>query len=127
MKNTLIGLGVVALLIIGVYLVFSGLDTSGATGDSIDPSPSGESQSVVLSQDGYNYNDVYAQTGKSIKISADSSVGGCLRSVAFNIDGRRYLKYLKTPQDTLELPALNPGTYTFSCSMGMGFGNLIVE
>ena len=87
----------------------------------------GETQKVVLSQQGYNYKDATAEAGKPITISADSSVGGCLRSVAFNIEGKKYTKYLQNPQDTLQLPALSKGTYPFSCSMGMGYGKLVVE
>ena len=87
----------------------------------------GQMQQVVLSQDGYNYKDTTAQAGKPITLSADSSVGGCLRSVVFNIDGKKYSKSLRTPDDTLELPALSRGTYSFSCVMGMGYGKLIVQ
>jgi len=87
----------------------------------------GQMQQVVLSQNGYNYKDATAQAGKPISLSADSSVGGCLRSVSFNIEGKRYSKYLRTSEDTLELPALPKGTYNFACSMGMGYGKLIVQ
>jgi hypothetical protein len=87
----------------------------------------GQIQKVVLSQNGYNYKDATVEAGRPIEISADSSVTGCLRSVAFNLEGKRYTKYLQTPEDTLELPALSKGTYTYSCSMGMGYGKLIVK
>ena len=86
----------------------------------------GETQKVVLSQEGLNYKDVIVKTGQPILLGADGSVNGCLRSVVFNIEGRRYSKYLRTTEDTLQLPALKKGTYTFSCSMGMGYGKLIV-
>ncbi|OIO40499.1 hypothetical protein COT60_01705 [Candidatus Pacearchaeota archaeon CG09_land_8_20_14_0_10_30_9] len=88
---------------------------------------SGEIQKVVLNQDRYNYKDAFVEAGKPISLSADSSVTGCLRSVVFNLDGKRYVKYLKTPKDTLELPALSKGIYNFACSMGMGYGKLIVK
>ncbi len=87
----------------------------------------GETQKVVLAQEGLNYKDAKVAAGKPISISADSSVRGCLRSVAFNIEGKRYSKYLRTPEDTVQLPALKKGTYPFSCSMGMGYGKLIAE
>jgi len=87
----------------------------------------GEMQRVILSQNGFNYRDAIVESGKPILLSADNSVGGCLRSVVFNLEGRRYSKYLRTTEDTLELPALSKGIYSFSCSMGMGYGRLIVQ
>jgi len=86
----------------------------------------GGAQKVILSQEGFNYKSVSAKAGKPISISADNSVYGCLRAPVFNLGDKKYYKYLKTQQDSLELPALLGGTYTFSCSMGMGFGKLIV-
>ncbi|MEM3091107.1 MAG: cupredoxin domain-containing protein [Candidatus Pacearchaeota archaeon] len=87
----------------------------------------GETQKVILSQDNLNYKDVTVKAGRPILLSADASVRGCLRSVVFNIEGKRYSKYLRTAEDTLQLPALKKGIYRFSCSMGMGYGTMIVE
>ncbi|MEK6846797.1 MAG: hypothetical protein AABY16_01375 [Nanoarchaeota archaeon] len=127
MKNTTILL-IIGILIIAVgFFVFSGAREQSVTGNVIAGSNSGDAQEIVLSQEGLNYKDVEAEAGKPIKISADSSVKGCLRSVSFNIGGKRYLKYLGSSQDFLELPALDKGIYTFTCSMSMGAGKLGVE
>ncbi len=127
MNNAMTGLMVVVLIVASAFFVFSGL-TPSVTGNVIaDPSAGGDAQAIGLSQEGFGYIDVRAEAGKPIKISADSSVRGCLRSVAFNIDGKRYSKYLKTESDALVLPALEKGTYAFSCSMGMGRGTLNVN
>ncbi len=125
MNNTAILFGVIILIVVAGFFVFSNMDTTGAGFQ--DPTNSGDAQKVVLSQDGLNYEDVYAEAGKSISISADSSVRGCLRAVAFNIEGKKYVKYLKSSSDILMLPALEKGTYSFSCSMGMGFGKLVIN
>lgn len=129
MKNTTILLAMAVLIVLAGSFIFVGGD-KGITGNVIAQDPQalqGETQRVVLSQEGLNYKDVRVEVGKPIEISADSSVRGCLRSLVFNIGGKRYSKYLKTPQESMTLPALEKGTYTFSCSMGMGYGKLVVE
>ena len=121
---------VLMIALVGGFVYVKGNNVNGnvVSGTEILPTTqAGQVQKVVLSQDGYNYKDSVAEAGKPITISADSSVGGCLRSVVFNIEGKKYSKYLKTPGETLELPALSKGTYPFSCSMGMGYGKLIVN
>jgi len=131
MKNTTILVMMVLMIaLVGGFVYVKGNNVNGnvVSGTEIQPTTQqGQIQKVVLSQDGYNYKDSIAEAGKPIAISADSSVGGCLRSVVFNIEGKKYSKYLKTPGETLELPALSKGTYPFSCSMGMGYGKLVVK
>nr|MBI4156536.1 cupredoxin domain-containing protein [Candidatus Woesearchaeota archaeon] len=128
-KNVLFLAGIL-ILTAGAFFVL-GSNGNSATGNSIvDINPDnvqGQMQQVVLSQKDFNYKDAIVEANKPISISADNSVSGCLRSVSFNIDGRKYSKYLRTPEETLELPALSKGVYSFSCSMGMGYGKLIVE
>jgi len=125
MSNKIELVGIVVLIaIVGGFVFLSGnKESTPITGNAV----AGQMQKVVLSQEGFNYKDTIVESGKPISISADSSVGGCLRSVSFNIEGKKYNKYLRTTEDTLELPSLSKGTHTFSCSMGMGFGKLIVE
>ena len=125
MSNKII-IGILVLVSLSAWYIFS------ESADSKDTSITGEvvalgAQKVVLSQDKSNYKDITAKAGNPIVITADSSVKGCLRSVSFNIEGKGYSKYLQTSEDTLELPALSKGVYTFSCSMGMGFGKLIIQ
>jgi len=127
MKNTTILILIAVMVITAGVFVFA----NGGESSNVEVNPgqvvAGDVQRVVLSQNGYNYADAVAQAGKPIAISADNSVGGCLRAVVFNVEGKKYSKYLKTSDDLLELPALSKGTYTFSCTMGMGFGKLIVR
>ena len=126
-KSTLYGLAIF-LVIIGAGFFFLKPDNTTVTANVIEGAVAeGEMQRVVLSQEGLNYKDVTVEADKPIAISADNSVSGCLRSAVFNIGGKKYSKYLKTPDDTLELPALTKGTYQFSCSMGMGLGKLIAQ
>jgi len=129
MKNTtLLLITIIIVLVIGGFVFVNGRNSLVVkdvprSGETIP----GNMQRVVLSQNGYNYKDANVQAGKPIALSADNSVGGCLRSVVFNIEGKRYSKYLRTSEDIIELPALSKGTYPFSCTMGMGYGKLIVK
>jgi plastocyanin domain-containing protein len=129
-KKSTLYLGLILLILVVGGFFFLKIENSTATGNVVLTGGQvleGEMQRVVVSQQGYNYNDVVVEAGKPIVLSADNSVKGCFRSVVFNIEGKKYSKYLQTNQDTLELPALSKGTYQFSCSMGMGLGKLIVN
>ena len=126
MKNTTMLFIIMAMLfLVGGFVFVNGRASTNVVSNSGETFQ-GETQRIVLSQDDLNYKDAKAQADKPITISADSSVKGCLRSVVFNLDGKKYSKYLRNPEDTLQLPALSKGTYTYSCTMGMGFGKLIV-
>src|SRR3989344_3796573 len=116
-KITLIGIFILVALIAGFVFAKSGnTDSVPITGNVV----AGEIQKVVLSQADLNYKDSIVQAGKPIALSADSSVVGCLRAPSFNLGGKKYTKYLQSTDDVLELPALEKGTYPFSCTMGMG-------
>ncbi len=129
MKNkTMLIIAAIIIIVMGGFVFIKG--KSGVTADvvSIDRQiQKGQVQRVILSQEGLNYKDTTAQASRPITVSADSSVKGCLRSVVFNINGKKYSKYLRTQEDTIELPALAKGIYSFSCSMGMGYGKLNVK
>ncbi|MBI2105449.1 hypothetical protein HYT56_01265 [Candidatus Woesearchaeota archaeon] len=127
MKNlTVLGVVILMIFLVGGF-VFT--NSEGNTGNVVAPNPQelqGDAQLVILQQENFNYKDVTANAGKQIQIKADSSVRGCLRAPFFNIKGKKYSGYLRTPEDILQLPALEKGVYSFSCSMGMGYGKLIV-
>lgn len=126
-KSTLYLALILVIVVSGGMFFVKGSDST-ITGNVVsDGQVLGNVQKAVLSQDGYNYKDLKVKAGQPIELTADSSVGGCLRAPAFNLGGKRYTKYLQGSQDTLDLPALEKGEYNFACSMGMGFGKLIVE
>ncbi len=131
MKNlTILGIIVMMVFLVGNF-VFT--NSEGLTGNVVAQNPKalqgnqGSAQLVILQQENFNYKDATANAGKPIQIKADSSVKGCLRAPFFNIEGKKYSGYLRTPEDILQLPALEKGIYPFSCSMGMGYGKLIVR
>lgn len=130
MKNSTYLIGMAVLLVAGViFFVFGPSDHSPrlpATSDPSLPTPEGV-QKIVLSMKDYNYypSTITVKAGQPVSISLDSSITGCYRS--FTIKGLGLAKNLPKPSDTLDFVPEQPGTYTFACSMGMGYGTLIVE
>ena len=123
-KNLFIIFGIVLLVgIVGAFVYTNnnsnaGVNSSGGSGDL---------QEVTIGIKNYNYypNTITVKVNQQVRIRLDSSVVGCYRS--FNIAQLGLSKYLATPNDYLEFTPTERGTYTFTCSMGMGRGTLIVE
>ena len=87
----------------------------------------GEIQEIVLGMKNFNYypDKITAFSGKTVRISLDNTVYGCLRDFTIREIGIK--KYLKTSSDYLEFTPTQKGTFTFACSMGMGYGKLIIK
>ncbi len=126
MGNKMYMVGIVVLLaVVGFFVLGSGDKSDDLiNGDDIGQ---GDAQKIVLSEKDYNYypKEVKVKAGQRVSLSLDSNVKGCLR--AFTIRSLGVNKYLQTPKDSVEFTPTKAGTYTFSCSMGMGYGKLIVE
>jgi len=84
-------------------------------------------QKISLSIKNYNYypQTITAKSGMPVEITLEHSVSGCFRS--FTIKGLGVSKYSKNPEDKIVFTPQKKGTYRFSCSMGMGFGTIIIE
>ena len=130
MKNTTLGIIVIAVIILAGYLIsssdtLSSVNTNTITGNVINNN--GMIQKVVLSEKDLNYypQEIRVKANQPVSLSLDNKVKGCLRS--FTIRDLGISKYLKAVTDTLEFTPTKTGTFAFSCSMGMGFGKLIVE
>lgn len=111
-----------------VLLAGAGFFLFKVTGKTISvDSGSGEIKDIVLGMKDFNYypQNIKAKVGERIRIHLDSSVTGCLRS--FTLKDFGVSKYLKSPEDYVEFTPLKPGSYSFSCSMGMAYGKLVVE
>ncbi len=85
----------------------------------------GDTQSIYVDvTTGYSPNIIKAKAGIPLSITF-SQGGGCTAEIIipqFNL----YADLTGGPQ-TLTLPALEPGTYGFSCGMEMIFGQIVVE
>ena len=125
-KSTLFMSIAILILIVGGFVWLGSGKEASPTGNTI-AAGEGEVQKIILSTKDYNYypNTIKVKAGQPVSISLDSSVSGCLRS--FTIRDLGLVKYLKTPQDSLDFTPSKPGTYKFACSMCMGTGTLIVE
>lgn len=122
-KTTLYAILIMVLIIFGGYLIFG---KTSANSNVVAGDNSGDFQKVTLSIKNYNYypNTITVKANEPVRIYLDQSVVGCYRS--FVIRQLGVSKYLKSPNDYLEFTPTKPGTYGFSCSMGMGTGTLIV-
>ena len=87
----------------------------------------GNMQKIVLGAKELNYypDTIKVKVNQPVEITLDESVSGCLRS--FSIRELGILQYAQTPNDKIVFTPTEKGSFTFSCSMGMGSGTLIVE
>ena len=127
MKNTTLGIIVLtAILVVGGFIYFNSekSEISTITGNAINNL---DVQKVVLSEKDLNYypSEIRVKANQPVSILLDDKVKGCLRS--FTIRDFGLSKYLKTAVDTLDFTPTEKGTFAFSCSMGMGYGKLVVE
>ena len=115
----------VLILIVGVGFFFLRGGNSEPS-DNIIPG-NGEIQNIVLSEKNLNYypDMIKIKANQPVSISLDSSVQGCLRS--FTIRDLGVAKYVKTQEETIDFTPTKKGTFTFTCSMGMGYGKIVVE
>ena len=128
-KSTLYVIGILLILVVGGFFLFRGGNSS-LNGNVVAQDAQvvqGEAQRVVIGEKDYNYypNEIRVKAGKPVSITLDSSVTGCLRS--FNIKDLGVSKYAKTPSESIDFIPTKKGTFPFACSMGMGYGTIIVE
>lgn len=122
-QTTLFTVVLVGILIaVGIFFVWKQ--------SAVQPSNSileNQAQQITLSMKNANYypNTITVKENVPVALTLDKSVGGCLRS--FTIKDLGVNKYSAQPADTITFTPTKKGTYRFACSMGMGFGTLIVE
>lgn len=127
MKNTTllaITVAIVAIIALGIFMKTTPQNTSLNSTSNQNREPA---QKIVLSLKNFNYypNTITVKEGQPVQISLDKTVSGCLRS--FTIPEFGVSKYLPKPSDTVEFTPNKKGTFKFQCSMGMGYGTIIVE
>jgi|SRR3989338_4220880 len=124
-KKTTLYFVFVLILVVGAGFFFLKGGNSSSTGDVAVGS--GNVQKITLSEKNSNYypNTLNVKANQPVSITLDNSVVGCFRS--FNIKDLGVSKYVRTPQETIDFTPTKKGTFTFACSMGMGYGKIIVE
>ena len=126
-KNLFYIISIFILIAVAGFLLTKGVANKNTITDIQGDAVQGEVQKVVLGTKDYNYypNTIKVQSGKPVSITLDKSVTGCLRS--FTIKDLGVSKYVKTPSETIDFTPTKKGTFRFACSMGMGYGTIIVE
>lgn len=77
-------------------------------------------------KDGNYYPQVLeVKKGRMVRLTLDSSVKGCFRSLT--IKNLNIFEYSPTPSKRIEFTPDKEGTFVFACSMGMGYGKLVVS
>jgi len=116
-----------AIIVAGGYLMLNPSSSTQGTVTGNVVAAGGQVQEVVLGMKDYNYypNTITVDSGNTVRLSMDDSAYGCFRDFTLRDFGVR--KHLATPSDYVEFVADKKGTYTFSCSMGMGLGKLVVK
>ena len=87
----------------------------------------GDTQTIDIdtSTGSFAPNVVKAKAGVPIELNFSQAPGGCMSGVIFADFGID--EDLTAGPKTISLPALEPGTYTFTCQMQMVSGQLVVE
>ena len=90
-------------------------------------STTSNTQEITLSMKNYNYypQTIIVKQGIPVRLTLDSTVAGCYRS--FQIPALGVNSYSKNPAETVDFTPTTKGTFKFQCSMGMGYGTIIVE
>lgn len=123
-KSTLYLVGILALVIVGVFFL---MNNSSTAKNTISQTANEDSQKITISMKNYNYypQEIHVKVNQQVEITLDDSVTGCFRD--FTIPELGIRKYMKDSQDKLIFTPEEKGRYVFACSMRMGAGTLIVE
>nr|MBI4156621.1 cupredoxin domain-containing protein [Candidatus Woesearchaeota archaeon] len=126
-------LGIFGVILIAIFLIFA-VKNSFSKGDNVNGSivndniVNGEGQVVDLTVKDYNYypNTINLAYNVPAKIVVDTDkVKGCFQNIAipeFNIR-----KLVRQGDNVISFIPNKKGTFSFSCSMGMGFGKIVVS
>jgi plastocyanin domain-containing protein len=90
-------------------------------------SSDGVQQVAIEVEGGYSPSAIRVRRGTPVRLVFDrKETSSCSEELVIGSLGiRRYLKPFE--KTTVDLPALSPGTYDFTCGMGMLHGRLVVE
>lgn len=128
MKNTtILAITLVAIIVLGVGIYIKSSTQYSPQLNSTGNLNALPEQKITLSVKDLNYypNIITVKANQPVKIYLDNTVSGCLR--AFTIPELGVSKYLQTAEDYIEFTPTKKGTFRFQCSMGMGYGTIIVE
>ena len=130
MKNTTMLILFLIIVIIGIFFLTlnSGAKTLPQnTNEVVNSTINGEVQQITLSMKRGNYypREIRVKEGIPVVITLDKTVSGCFR--AFTLREFNVNKYSRNPSQTINFIPNKNGVFTFSCSMNMASGKIIVE
>lgn len=118
---------IVGIIVLAGAILFLNTGDSVTNGNVINNGNTGNAQQVTLGMKNGNYfpSTITVKANQPVELTLDSSVVGCFRS--FTIRDLGVADLSNNPSDTIIFTPTKTGTFRFSCSMGMGFGTIIVE
>ena len=129
-------LGIMGIILMSVFLLvairnYFSNNTIVKTGSIVQEVNAGDdkdAQLVQLTMKDYNYypNTINLKYNVPAKIIVDTNkVKGCLQSIVIPDFGIR--KFVRANDNIISFTPNKKGTFSFSCSMGMGFGKIVVS
>lgn len=129
-------LGIIGIILISVFLLIAirnyfsdkNLEGNGDIVKEVNAGNNKDAQVVELSVKDYNYypNILNLKYNTPAKIIVDTNkVKGCLQSIVIPDFGIR--KFVTAKDNVISFTPNKKGTFSFSCSMGMGFGKIVVN
>ena len=127
-------LGIIGVILMATFLlvaarnIFSNGRVDAAIVSDTPTESNGEEQVVDLTVKDYNYYPQVINLKYNIpaKIVVDTNkVRGCLQSIVISDFGIR--KLVTAKDNVISFTPNKKGTFSFSCSMGMGFGKIVVS
>ena len=127
-------LGVIGIILMATFLlvaarnIFSNGKADAAIVSDIPAVYNGEEQVVDLTVKDYNYfpQIINLKYNVPAKIIVDTNkVKGCMQSIV--IPDFKIRKFVTSKDNVISFTPDKKGTFSFSCSMGMGFGKVVVS
>lgn len=118
---------IVGIIALAGAILFLNSGDSVVNGSVVNNGNMGNAQHVALSMKNGNYfpNTITVKANQPVEVTLDSSVVGCYR--AFTIRDLGVADLSNNPSDTITFTPTKTGSFRFACSMGMGFGTIVVE
>ncbi|MEK6858530.1 MAG: cupredoxin domain-containing protein [Nanoarchaeota archaeon] len=127
MKNTMFIAVIVGIIVLAGAVLFLNSGEGVINGNVVTTGNAGDAQQVTLGMKNGNYfpNTIAVKANQPVEVTLDSSVVGCFRS--FTIRDLGVADLSNNPSDTITFTPTKAGSFRFACSMGMGFGTIVVE
>lgn len=116
---------IVIIVLVSLFVMSGSGGSNNSSGGTV--AQNGNVQKVSLSIKNGNYypGTITVKADELVSLSLDSSVSGCYRS--FTIRDLGVQGYSSSPSQTIDFTPTKKGTFRFACSMGMGYGTIVVE